>query len=122
MTTIASTSYYTSATRYAGSDRSDTADADDPFALLSEQQETETDKAATDHSQAIVDSRPSTDIVMLQGKLFTTSRIDVSDLKATKISELPEAVSWRGLSEQYPAFVKWISAVVTLQPSSAPAR
>ncbi|EJK88388.1 hypothetical protein [Rhizobium sp. AP16] len=91
MTTIASTSYYTSATRYTGDDRSDTADADDAFALLSEQQETETDKAATDHSQAIVDSRPSTATVMLQGKLFTTSRIDVSDLKATKISELPEA-------------------------------
>ncbi|NTI64194.1 hypothetical protein G6L85_22015 [Agrobacterium rhizogenes] len=97
MTTIASTSYYTSATRYAGNDRSDTADADDAFALLSEQQETETDKAATDHSQAIVDSRPSTATVMLQGKLFTTSRIDVSDLKPINISELPE--------EQYQSFI-----------------
>jgi len=31
-------------------------------------------------------------------------------------------VSWLGLSEQSPALVKWISALVTLQPASASAR
>jgi nucleoside-diphosphate-sugar epimerase len=35
---------------------------------------------------------------------------------------LQVAVSWLGLSEQYPAIVKWISALVTLQPASASAR
>lgn len=104
MTTITSTSYYASATRYAGNDGSDTANAGDAFALLSEQQEAETGEAvstASNDSQDIVDSRPSTVTLNFEGKLFTLPGgflRGIDTVKAINISELPE--------EQYRSFIE----------------
>jgi hypothetical protein len=92
MTTIGSTSYYPSATRYSGADRSN---ADRAYTGSSETQEIEAKNGratstVSDSSETPFDSRPSTATINLQGKLFTSARL-ATDLEPINISELPEA-------------------------------
>lgn len=88
MTTIGSTAYYTSTTRYGGSETANSSKADDAYAIAS--QENGDTQSSSGETTATVDIRPSTAIANFQGKLVALNRLDISGLKATPIWEMSE--------------------------------
>lgn len=101
MTTIGTTSYYSSAARYAGAEQSNSAKSDSVYDDFSEQQESELNAATaastgSDDPETIVDNRPSVATFKFMGQVITVTNLKV-DLKAINISELPE--------DQYQSFM-----------------
>jgi hypothetical protein len=118
MTTIGSTAYYTSTTRYGGSEKAISSNVDDAYAISSQPQENQNEtggpQSSSSDAESIFDARPSSVTVNFQGKLFTLEgnfHKGSETLKGTPIWELPYAEyqeylakmedSVAGLEEQY---------------------
>ncbi|MBB6487727.1 hypothetical protein [Rhizobium lusitanum] len=91
MTTIASTSYSTSASYFSAKDKAGSANADGEFTGQSAQniRADRRNLAISDGSTSATDSRPSKVIVIVDGKVLTGNVIDVSKLEVdtTKLSD-----------------------------------
>lgn len=91
MTTIGSTANYASTTRYGGIETPFSSNADDAYAISTQEGRGKTsDPQSSSQTETIVDTRPSTATVNFQGKLVILNRLDISGLKATPIWEMSE--------------------------------
>ncbi len=92
MTTIVSTSYYSAATRHAGSAGASLAKADDPYAVADQGSGNRAGKASAtaDGAQAAADGGASTVTFSFMGKVVNAIVLDRANLKAINVAELPE--------------------------------
>lgn len=88
MTTIGSTTYYTSDIRYSGSEKMESK-SNDANAVSPQTQDTKTSSGSSD---TYIDSRPSAATANFQGRLLTLNPIAGSNLKSTPLWEMPGSV------------------------------